>query len=95
LLGGRLRQLKLEASSYKGSVFALATQKTYKSQLRSYFNFCLEYDCVPVPASQETLVCYMTCLARRLLPSSIPNYMNVIRLLHLEAGLKNPLCENF
>jgi hypothetical protein len=90
-----LQQLKVEAKSYKSSAFALATQKTYKSQLRSYFNFCLEYECVPVPASQETLVCYMACLARRLLPTSIPNYMNVIRLLHLEAGFRNPLVDNF
>jgi hypothetical protein len=50
---------------------------------------------VPVPASQETLVCYVASLARRLLPSSIPNYMNVVRLLHLESGFKNPLVDNF
>jgi hypothetical protein len=95
VLDGKLLQLKLEARTFKSSAFALATQKTYKSQLRSYLNFCLEYDCTPVPASQDTLVCYMTCLARRLLPASIPNYMNVIRLLHLESGYKNPLIDNF
>jgi hypothetical protein len=94
-MGGRLWQLKEEAMSYKRSAFALATQKTYKSQLRSYLNFCIEFECVPVPASQETLICYVAHLARRLLPSSIPNYLNVVRLLHLEAGLKNPLADKF
>jgi hypothetical protein len=88
-------QLKVEALSYKRSAYALATQKTYKSQLRSFLNFCIEFDCIPVPASQETLICYVAHLARRLLPSSIPNYLNVVRLLHLEAGLKNPLADNF
>ena len=82
-----MEQLKLEAMSYKRSAFALSTQITYKSQLRSFLNFCIDFDCVPVPASQETLICYVAHLARRLLPSSIPNYLNVVRLLHLEAGL--------
>ena len=77
-MGGRLDQLKREAMSYKRSAFALATQKTCKSQLRFFLNFCIEFDCVPVPASQETLICYVAHLARRLLPSSIPNYLNVV-----------------
>lgn len=37
----------------------------------------------------------MAYLARRLVASSIPNYMNVIRLLHLQAGFSNPLEDNF
>jgi hypothetical protein len=90
-----LEKLKLEAQCYKRSAFSLATQKTYKSQLRSFLQFCLEFECVPVPVSQETLICYVAYLARRLLPTSIPNYLNVIRLLHLESGYKNPLSDNF
>jgi hypothetical protein len=44
---------------------------------------------------QETLISYIAFLARKLQASSIPNYLNVIRLLHLEAGFKNPLADNF
>jgi hypothetical protein len=90
-----LTTLMAEAQAFKRSSFALSTQKTYRSQLRSYLDFCLEYKCVPLPVSQETLVCYVAFLARRLLPRSIPNYLNVVRLLHLEAGLPNPLEKNF
>jgi hypothetical protein len=89
-----LRLLK-EAQGYKRSALALSTRKTYRSQLNSYLQFCLEYDCKPLPASQQTLCCYTAHLARRLLPTSIPNYLNVIRLLHLEAGYSNPLEGNF
>lgn len=48
-----------------------------------------------MPASQDTLVTYMAYLARRLSSNSIPNYMNVIRIIHLQAGLPNPLEHNF
>jgi hypothetical protein len=40
-------------------------------------------------------VAYVVHLAGRLQPSSIPRYLNVIRLLHLEAGMLNPLKENW
>jgi hypothetical protein len=94
-LAGRLGELIQEAKNFKRSYFALSTQKTYRSQLRRFLQFCLDFDCVPVPASQETLLCYAAYLACSLSASSIPNYLNVIRLLHLEAGLVNPLEGNF
>ena len=84
-----------EVRRFKKSAFALSTQKMYKSQLSSYLQFCLEFKCSPLPASQSTLLCYTAFLARRLLPTSIPNYLNVVRLLHLESGYKNPLEGNF
>ena len=49
----------------------------------------------PVPATQRTILCYIAYLARTLKPQSISNYTNIIRLLHLEAGLSNPLENNF
>jgi hypothetical protein len=90
-----LEQLVREAKEFKRSSFALSTQKTYRSQLRRYLQFCLDFECCPLPASQETLICYTAFLARSISASSIPNYLNVIRLLHLESGLSNPLEGNF
>ena len=87
--------LKLEAREFKKSAYALSTQRTYRSQLKRYLEFCMKYDCRAVPASQETLLCYTVFLARTLNANSIPNYLNVIRLLHLEAGFDNPLLNNF
>ena len=85
----------LEATAFKRSAFAASSQKTYKSQLRCYLQFCLDYVRVPVPADQETLSTYLAFLARRLSANSIPNYLNVVRLLHLQSGYKNPLDDNF
>ena len=61
----------------------------------TYFRFCVKFELNPVPASQHTLVAYLTFLARTLKASSINGYLNVIRILHAEAGLPNPLENNF
>jgi hypothetical protein len=50
---------------------------------------------VSVPASQETLICYVAHLARSMLPSSVNVYLNIIRILHEEAGFENPLASNY
>ena len=72
------------ARSYKHSAYADNTKRTYRSQLKSYFKFCLDHEKLPIPVDQSTLVAYTTYLADRLLPTSIPGYLNVIRLIHLE-----------
>jgi hypothetical protein len=92
---GGLELLKSEARSFKRSAFAASTQKTYRSQLKKFLQFCLEYKCSPIPVSQSTLICYVAYLARNLSASSIPQYLNVVRILHEEAGLGNPLANNF
>jgi hypothetical protein len=56
-----------------------------------YLNFGIR----PVQAAQETLVTYCSYLARTLSANSIPAYLNVIRLLHIEAGFSNPLQNNW
>jgi hypothetical protein len=95
LLGNELENLCSEASAFRGAAFATATKRTYRSKVNSYFKFCSDFCMIPIPATQETLVIYNAYLARRLSANSIPGYMNVVRLLHLEAGFKNPLNENW
>ena len=94
-MGNSLAMLCSEANSYRGSVYASTTKKAYRSHLRSYLKFCTEYGVTSVPASQDNLIAYMAFLARSLSPNSIPGYMNIIRLLHLDAGFENPLAENW
>ena len=94
-LGDQLGQLRAEANAFRGSAFASTTKKTYRSQLKSFITFCENYGVSAVPASQETLVAYMAFLARSLSPNSIPGYMNIIRLLHLDSGFVNPLLDNW
>jgi hypothetical protein len=94
-LASGLQQLTLEARAFKRQVYAESTKTVYKSQLKCYIDFCVQYGCEPVPASQGTLVAYLAYLAKKLSATSIAGYLNVVRLLHLEAGLVNPLDGNW
>ena len=76
---------------YKASCYAESTKATYRSCLKAYLRFCLYFGLQPVPASKISVLAYLAYLARSLKPSSIPNYLNVVRLVHLEAGFPNPL----
>ena len=80
---------------FKRFALAESTKTTYRSQLNAFLRFCLFYDQVPLPASQDTLKCYVVFLARSLNPSSLPGYLNVVRIMHVNAGYDNPLKDNF
>jgi hypothetical protein len=82
----------MEAATFKRNALAKNTKVTYKCQLNAYFRFCIYFDRVPMPACQATLCAY---LARSLNPSSIPGYVNIVRILHVQAGYPNPLQDNW
>jgi hypothetical protein len=84
-----------EAELLKRSALAESTKSTYRSQLRTFRRFCLYFGRPCLPADQLTLKGYIAFLARSLNPSSIPGYMNVVRILHVSSGLKNPLVDNW
>lgn len=60
-----------------------------------YLHFCSCLNISPVPISPSNLGRYIAFLANKLCFSSIRQYLNVVRLLHLEAGYANPLSENW
>ena len=80
---------------YKSQVYAPATRRAYKTHRNSYIAFCNRLGYTPVPASQDTLCRYAAFLAKSLKYNSVKQYINIIRLLHLEWGLPNPLDNNF
>lgn len=80
-----------ELKHYKSKAFANSTRTTYKSQLRAYLRFRLYFGYKLIPCSTQTLLRYVTFLSRTLSPNSIPNYLNVVRLVHLQYGYPNPL----
>ena len=65
------------------------------SQTRSYLSFCVYYGYQPLPAAGSTLNRYAAFLARSLSASSIPAYLNAVRILHLEHDLTDPTKNNF
>jgi hypothetical protein len=90
-----LLPLREEARLFKSQAFAASTKQSYRTHLLTFVRFCMYYELTPVPASQETLNCYVAHLARTMSPSSINVYLNIIRIMHLEAGFANPLENNF
>ena len=58
---------------------------------RAYLRFCLHFGRSPVPATKSTIIMYTVFLARSLATTSIPGYLNIIKLMHLDQGLPDPL----
>ena len=87
--------LDRKIASYRQLAFSMSTRRSYSSQLNSYLTFCNKMQYQPVPAHAETIVRYTAYLAERLSPQSIPSYLNVVRLVHLESNFPNPMENNF
>ena len=88
---GLKAELAVKVALYRSATFSDNTKRTYKSQLKSYLDFCAKVDESPVPVSEETLCAYAAYLSDRLKPNSICQYLNVVRLVHIECGYDNPL----
>ena len=86
--------LDQEVMGYLEQTFAPSTQKTYKTQRETYLSFCLAMGYTPVPASTVVLCRYAVMLARTLKYTTIIKYLNIVRLLHLEWNITNPLQQN-
>lgn len=84
-----------ELAVYRSSTFADNTAKTYRTHLKSYLDFCSKMAIPPVPVTERSVALFATYLARRLKPSSTRQYLNIVRLLHLESGLPNPLQDSW
>ena len=75
--------------------FAKSTQKSYSTHLRKYSDFCRSMGYNPIPATNVVIERYIAFLSESLQYTSIRKYLNIIRLLHIEAGLPNPLESSF
>lgn len=96
LSAGDLRaSLQSDVDSFRRQTFAPATHRAYQSHRRAYLAFCTAIGCPPVPATSDTLCFYAAFLARSLKFSSVRQYLNIVRILHLEWGVSNPLENNF
>ena len=89
------RRLHEEVAAYRSAAFADNTKKTYRCHLNAYLTFCNNMAVPPVPASHTLISMYAAYLARRLKARSVRQYINVVRLLHLESGYDNPCAGNW
>ena len=88
-------QLDAEIAEYRASMLATSTKATYSSQLRRFLDFCVTFGYQAVPVTDITLCRYVAFLARNIKYNSVRQYLSVIRLLHLEFGLSNPMLDNW
>ena len=75
---------------------AKSTRRTYSAAQRRFLEFCFWSGQVqsggsPLPASEWTLILFITELSRSLKASSIKVYLSGVRSLHVENGFDNPL----
>ena len=67
------------------------TKRTYSSAQKRYLNFCEHYHRVPMPASEDTLLLYVSFLFEEgLTGTSIRVYLSAVRSLHVFAGHTYP-----
>ena len=95
VFAGFLTDLDVMVKCYRDKAFAETTKTTNASHLRSYLKFCSQADVSTLNINQYDLACYTVTLSKRLKYNSIKQYLNVVRLLHAEAGLPNPLKDNW
>lgn len=94
-MSGLEKDLDKEVADFRSHTFAKSTQQSYNSYKKSYCQFCLQMGYSPAPTTTLNLCRYIAYLARRLSANSIPKYLQIIRLIHLDLGFPNPLENNF
>ena len=96
MVGRRLlASLDSEVAKLRALTFAESTRRTYSSQSGLFLQFCSYLNISPVPISPTDLGRYIAFLSRKLNFSSIHQYLNVVKLLHMESSHPNPLADNW
>lgn len=80
---------------YRGHALAPSTKRAYMTHLKTYLEFCKIMGCQPLSVNNATLCRYAAYLSNRLKFNSIKKYLNILRVMHLEAGLQNPVQNNY
>ena len=80
---------------YRFHTSAEGTKASYCTHRTSYLWFCELIGYPPLPARSSHFCKYAAFLASSLKDTSIPNYLNIIGILHKEFNLPNPLLDNW
>ena len=85
-----LAELDALLDRLKNMSLAGSTKRSYCAYKKRYLGFCDRFGFAPVPISVRQAARYVAYLSQFLSPTSIPKYLTIIRVLHLEAGLPDP-----
>ena len=90
-----LTELERDVQYHFESCLATSTQKTYRSGISKFNQFCIMYNIAdPLPVSQSLLCSYVVYLARSgLCCSTIRTYLSAIRYLQISRDLPEPRTE--
>ena len=70
---------------------AQSTEKLYNSAQKGFLQFCHHLSLQPLPATEDTLILYVTDLAQSRTHSTIRTYLAGVRHIHIVHGPGNPL----
>lgn len=82
-------------ATWKSHSLAKSTKTNYQCHARIFLKFCSEVGCTPVPVTSANLCRFAAYLGRSRSFTTVQEYLNVVRIIHIEHGYANPLQENF
>jgi hypothetical protein len=80
-----------QMTEYMLNWIAHSTQRNYGAYVRYYLESCFKFNLRALAPEKLTVCLYVTQLASTCSYWAIKQYMNGVRVLHLEAGLMDPL----
>ena len=86
-----LAHLEDQAEVYMKNGIATSTQKVYSCAHRLFLDFCSRLNRVPLPASEATIILFVTELAQSRAQTTIKSYLSGVHHLHITQGFPNPL----
>lgn len=82
----------VEFSRY--NAFATGSYSNLRTQVRSYFAFCVYFQRTPLPADAPTIYAFAQFLSRSIKPPSVKNYLSGVKMLHILHGLPYPYSQD-
>ena len=92
---GDFHDLLDEVEFSRLNAFAEGSYSNLRTQMRSYFSYCVYFGRQPLPADPKTIYGFVQFLTRSLVPSSVRNYLSGVRVMHILHGLPFPHSEDF
>lgn len=79
----------------RSNAFAKGTYSNLRTQVRTYFAFCVYFRRNPLPADLVTIHAYAQFLSRSLKPPTIKNYLSGVKMLHIFHGFPDIFSDDF
>ena len=89
------RVLLKDVHAARCNAFTQGSYSNLRTQIRSYFAYCVYFGRTPMPADSNTIYGYAQFLSRSMLPSSVRNYLSGVRTLHLLHGLSYQFTDDY